>query len=321
MVLLADKFGLRLGIENEAAFKQSLRDINQAFKVLGSEMQLVTAQFEKNDKSVQAVTARNTVLNKEIEAQQQRIQTLKAALENAASSFGENDRRTQNWQIALNKAQAELIGMEREVKSNNDLLAKLAKEQEDAGRASGRMGDGLKKASTGFRDLGALLKGSYKGALDDSATGARKTSDAYEGLGGLLKDNVKKSFEDVKETLVGTASKVVTGVGEMGGSIVQFARDTISGENNVKALGDALREKLEARLKGTAGEADDAADSMEDLGESVDEAAKESEKAGGRFEKLGDALKTTGKVIAGVVSSVGAACGAVGTAMFKMGAT
>jgi len=60
-------------------------------------------------------------------------------LENAASSFGENDRRTQNWQIALNKAQAELIGMERELKGNNDLLSKLAKEQEAAGRASGGM--------------------------------------------------------------------------------------------------------------------------------------------------------------------------------------
>ena len=293
MILLADSFGLRIGIEGEKDFKNALRDINQAFKVLGSEMQLVTAQFEKNDKSIQAVSSRNVVLNREIEQQRDKISTLKAALENAASSFGENDKRTQNWQIALNKAQAELIGMERELKSNNDLLAKAAKEQEAAGRASGGMGDGLKQASTGFKDLGALLKGSYKGALDDSTTGARKTSDAYEGLGGLLKDNVKKSFEDVKETLVGTASKVVTGVGEMGGSIVQFAKDTVSGENTVKALGDALRDKLEARLHSTSGEADDAADSMEDLGDTVEDAGKEMDDTGKKTSVFGDVLKAS----------------------------
>ncbi|MCL1951727.1 MAG: hypothetical protein FWF60_02745 [Oscillospiraceae bacterium] len=286
---MADKFGLRLGIEGEKAFKDALRDINQSFKVLGSEMQLVTAQFDKNDKSIQAVTARNAALNREVEQQKEKVATLKAALENAASSFGENDRRTQNWQIALNKAQAELIGMEREMKANNDLLGKLSKEEEAAGKASGDMGDGTKRAHASFAELGGLLKG-----------------------------NVTQSVASVKDGIVDTAHHVVDGAKNMGSSIVEFAKDTLSGENNVKALGDALREKLEARLHGTAEEAEDASDSMEDLGESVDDAAKESEKAGSRFENLGDTLKTAGKVIAGVVSSVGAACGAVGTAMFKM---
>jgi len=59
-------FGLKIGIEGEKQFKDALRDINQAFKVLGSEMALVTSQFDKNDKSVEALTSRNSVLTKEI---------------------------------------------------------------------------------------------------------------------------------------------------------------------------------------------------------------------------------------------------------------
>ena len=82
-------------------------------------MQLVTSQFDKNDRSAQALASRNTVLNREIDTQKEKITTLKAALDNAASSFGENDRRTQNWQVQLNKAEAELAGMERELRSNN----------------------------------------------------------------------------------------------------------------------------------------------------------------------------------------------------------
>ena|GEM_PF-2232744 len=101
-------FGLRIGIEGERDFKAALREINQSFKVLGSEMQLVTSQFDKNDKSVQSLTSRNAVLRKEIDTQKDKIDTLKSALDNASTSFGENDSRTKNWQIQLN-------GMEREL--------------------------------------------------------------------------------------------------------------------------------------------------------------------------------------------------------------
>jgi len=60
--LAGDNFGLKIGVEGEKQFKQALADINQSFKVLGSEMQLVTSQFDKNDKSAAALTSRNAVL-------------------------------------------------------------------------------------------------------------------------------------------------------------------------------------------------------------------------------------------------------------------
>ena len=118
---MADNFGLKIGLEGEKEFKKALSDINSSFKLLGSEMKLVESQFSKNDTSVQALTARNTVLNKEIEAQKQKIETLRSALENAASSFGENDKRTQAWQIQLNNAEAALNNMEREVADNEKM--------------------------------------------------------------------------------------------------------------------------------------------------------------------------------------------------------
>ena len=73
---MADNFGLKIGIDGEKEFKNSLRDINQSFKVLGSEMKLVSSEFDKNDKSIQAVSARNAVLNKSIDAQKEKISTL-----------------------------------------------------------------------------------------------------------------------------------------------------------------------------------------------------------------------------------------------------
>ena len=52
MRLVADNFGLKIGIEGEKEFKKALSEINQSFKVLGSEMKLVSSQFDANDKSI-----------------------------------------------------------------------------------------------------------------------------------------------------------------------------------------------------------------------------------------------------------------------------
>ena len=114
---MADNMGIKLGVEGEKDFKNALADINRNFRVLGSEMKLVSSQFDKNDTSVEALSSRNKVLNKELTAQKQKIETLRQALANASESFGETDRRTQSWQIQLNNAEASLNGMEHELNS------------------------------------------------------------------------------------------------------------------------------------------------------------------------------------------------------------
>jgi len=149
---VADNFGLKIGVEGEKEFKSALRDINQSFKVLGSEMKLVTSEFDKQDKSIAATAARNEVLNKAIDAQKDKISTLEAALRNASESFGENDRRTENWQIALNNANAELNNMERELEESAEEADDLGEELEDAG-------DSAEKSGGKFEKLGGILKG------------------------------------------------------------------------------------------------------------------------------------------------------------------
>lgn len=149
---MADNFGLKIGVEGEKEFKKALSDINQTFKVLGSEMKLVSSEFDKQDKSVAAVAARNEVLNKAIDAQKDKIATLESALKNAADSFGENDRRTQNWAIQLNNAKAELNGMERELDNSADAADDLGDELKESG-------DEAESSGGKFEKLGSVLKG------------------------------------------------------------------------------------------------------------------------------------------------------------------
>ena len=162
---MADNFGLKIGLEGEKEFKKALTEINQSFKVLGSEMKLVESQFSKNDDSADALAARHKVLTEQVEAQRKKVEMLKQALANAAESFGENDRRTQAWQIQLNNAQAALNGMERKLSDNEDAMDRLGKEMDDTGDSA----DDLEEE------------------LDDAGDAADDSEDKFSKLGGTLK--------------------------------------------------------------------------------------------------------------------------------------
>ncbi len=162
---MADDFGLKIGIEGEREFKAALKDINQQFKVLGSEMKLVESQFDKQDRSVAALTSRNEVLTRQIAEQKDKIELLRNALENSAESFGENDQRTKQWTVQLNNAQAQLNNMERELKDNGKAIDGVGDEFQDAEKKADSFGDEVKEsankaddASDRFRKLGDTLK-------------------------------------------------------------------------------------------------------------------------------------------------------------------
>lgn len=192
---MADNFGLKIGLEGEKEFKKALADINQSFKVLGSEMKVVQSQFDKNDDSVEALTARNQVLGKEIDTQKKKIETLRKALENASTSFGENDRRTQQWQIQLNNVQAALNNMERELDQNQRAIDSMGDEMRDAAQQTDKFGDEIDdaadktdKASGKLEKVGSVLKGL-------AVTAGAAVAAAGAALAGLT-----KSFLDLAES-------------------------------------------------------------------------------------------------------------------------
>ena len=241
---MADNFGLKIGLEGEKEFKKALADINQSFKVLGSEMKLVTSQFDKNDSSAEALAAKHKALGNQIEAQKQKIETLRAALKNASDSFGENDRRTQNWQIQLNNAEAALNDMERELKDTSEAADDMGEEVEDAG-------DSAEKSENKFSKLGGVLKtvGAAMGAVAVAAGAAavklgKEVIAAYAdyeqlvgGVDTLFKDSSQQlqtyaanayktaglSANDYMETVTGFSASLIQSLGGDTEKAVKYA--------------------------------------------------------------------------------------------------
>ncbi|GHU76981.1 hypothetical protein FACS1894188_10380 [Clostridia bacterium] len=204
--------GLRVGVDGERDFRRALSDINQEFRVLGSEMRLVSSEFGKNDRSVEALTARNEVLNKSIDSQKDKITTLEQALENAKNSFGENDRRTQAWAVQLNNARADLNNLEREVEENTHAMDEATDSTDDLGDELEETADIADKSGGKFEKLGGVLKGvgTAMGAVV-LAAGAAAVK---------LGTEVVKAYADYEQlvggvdTLFGEASQTVQGYAE-----------------------------------------------------------------------------------------------------------
>lgn len=242
---MSDNIGLKIGLEGEKEFKKSLSEINSAFKVLGSEMKLVSSEFDKNDKSVTAVTARNQVLNKEIELQKSKIDTLIYALANATQSFGEADKRTQNWQIQLNNAEAALNDMERELEENNsslneanqnftkseNVLDKVENEMDDVTGSADDMeegiddaGDTAEKTESKFTSLGTALKAA------GAAMGVVVTAAVKLGKGVVESYSQFEQLEGGIKTLFGTES----------GSVEEYAKSVGKNVKDVQKEYDSL---------------------------------------------------------------------------------
>lgn len=97
----------RVELDGEKQYKQALSELNQGNKVLASELKLVSEQYRGNEESIEALTAKGDVLQRQLQQQEDKVKTLQAALQNAAEKYGEADKRTQDWQIQLNNAKRE----------------------------------------------------------------------------------------------------------------------------------------------------------------------------------------------------------------------
>ncbi|MBQ6396970.1 MAG: hypothetical protein IJI06_02355 [Oscillospiraceae bacterium] len=132
---------LRVEIDGEKEYKQAISELNKGNQVLASEMRKLSAEYKGNEDSVEALTAKGDLLERQLLQQRDKVQTLRDALANAAEQYGEADRRTQEWQIKLNDAETAQINLERAIDENNKSIDEQKEGFVEETRAVGSLGD------------------------------------------------------------------------------------------------------------------------------------------------------------------------------------
>lgn len=202
---MAYDIGPKIGIEGEAEYRKQINDINMTMRTLGTEMKAVSSEFIGNEKSIEAYTAKNEVLSKEIDEQQKKLALLQQMLAKSAEKYGESDSKTQRWQQAVNQATADLNKMQSELNQNTNAIESLVDKTDDAA-------DALDEGGEAAESFGERLQAGL--AVEAVKAGVEKLSDT---IGGIVSSMADYSMES--ET---AATRVNSYFGETG----QVAQET-----------------------------------------------------------------------------------------------
>lgn len=202
---MAYDIGPKIGIEGEAEYRKQINDINMTMRTLSTEMKAVSSEFIGNEKSIEAYTAKNEVLSKEIDEQQKKLALLQQMLAKSAEKYGESDSKTQRWQQAVNQATADLNKMQSELNQNTNAIESLVDKTEDAA-------DALDEGGEAAESFGERLQAGL--AVEAVKAGVEKLSDT---IGGIVSSMADYSMES--ET---AATRVNSYFGETG----QVAQET-----------------------------------------------------------------------------------------------
>lgn len=140
----------RVELDGEKQYKQALSELNQGNKVLASELKLVSEQYRGNEESIEALTAKGDVLQRQLQQQEDKVKTLQAALQNAAEKYGEADKRTQDWQIQLNNAKREELRLKGALDETTKSLDGQSDEIQENTKKMAGLGDTINSVAGNF---------------------------------------------------------------------------------------------------------------------------------------------------------------------------
>ena len=123
---MAGSFGGSIKLTGESEYTRALKTITSNLTVMASEMKLVSAQYNSNDKSIEALTSRNNVLNKQIEEGKKKVDVYRSALEDFKTQQDKNGASIMELMVKLENEKKKL----EELKSSTSATSDEIKAQE-----------------------------------------------------------------------------------------------------------------------------------------------------------------------------------------------
>ena len=253
----------RFTLSGEKEYKQAISEIGSGMKVLDSEMRKVSSAYAQNADSVEALNAKNDVLERKISTQAEKIEYLKAALQQSAEKYGEADKRTMQWQTSLNNAEAELNNLNNQFDENKQKIA-------DSGKEMGNLGDVVNGLTS---KLGIQLPDGMKssmnamGSLDASSLALAGTFAAVAAA--IVK--VEKAMISMTKESASFADNIITlsmQTGQTTDQLQEFSYATELIDVSVDTLQGSLR-KLTNNMQDAMNGTGNAKDAFDTLGVSV----------------------------------------------------
>lgn len=183
-------------LDGEAEFKKQMSSVNSELKTLRTEMAYSEEQFKGQANTMEALTAKDKLLRREIEQQEEKVKALEKAVSDSTEAFGESDKRTDSWRQSLNRAKTDLLKMNRELDDNSKYLDEARKSADKAADSIDEFGREVKDTADQSDGIADLLKNMSK--LKDFAKGGVIGAAAIGGL-TAIKDAIFEVVDGTKE--------------------------------------------------------------------------------------------------------------------------
>lgn len=268
------KVNTEFTVTGEEKLRRAITEINNGAKVLKSEMNKLTAEYDGNTDSAEFLTQKYDILERQMLTQKDKVEALKQAVADSAEAYGEADSRTQNWIIQLNNAEAALANtygeMGRTQTAIEDMDKSLDEVSDSTGSAAGGMtslGDVL---DTVADKLGIKLPdgiSKFTGGLGKIPASTAAAAAGIAAVVAIVIKLEKKLMDVTKETAAAAkeleALSLQTGVSTTDLQAFQYAEDFIGVSS------------------------DQLADSLKDLTTKMSDAANGNEETAAKFDQLG----------------------------------
>lgn len=256
----------RMNGEKERKYRENIERLSASMDVLDAEMRKVSAKYADNAESAELSAAKTDLLTQKISLQYDKIDNLKAGLEEAAENYGSNAVETLRWEKELNNAETELYKLNGQLKSNTEQVEDTADATEEAGQSMGNLGDvvngltsklgiqlpdGMKSSmnAMGSLDTQSLALAGGFAAVAAAIIKAEKAMISMTKESAAFADNIitlsmqtGQSTEQLQEFAY--ASELIdVSVDTLQGSLTKLTnnmQDTMNGTGNAKASFDKL---------------------------------------------------------------------------------
>lgn len=215
-------FGGSVKLTGESSYRAALRNISQNLKEVSSELKLVSSQYDKNDTSIEALTAKQTALTHRLEEQKSKLSVLREQYEKMGGEYQQNKEKHEQLVASYNREKSELERIGRELgttspeyKKQAEVVEKL-KEQVDKSttandqneRSMSRMRTQMNSAQADINKTANEIK-DLESQMGKSATSSGKLGESVEDAGEKAR-NAEGGFTVLKGAIANLAGNIIT---------------------------------------------------------------------------------------------------------------
>lgn len=268
------KVNTEFTVTGEEKLRRAITEINNGAKVLKSEMNKLTAEYDGNTDSAEFLTQKYDILERQMLTQKDKVEALKQAVADSAEAYGEADSRTQNWIIQLNNAEAALANTYGEMGRTQTAIEGLDKSLDSVSDSTGAASGGMESLGSVLDTVADKLGIKLPSGISKFTGGLGKipasTAAAAAGIAAVVAIVIKleKKLMDVTRETAAAAKELEalssqTGVSTTDLQAFQYAEDFIGVSS------------------------DQLADSLKDLTTKMSDAANGNEETAAKFDQLG----------------------------------